>query len=245
MAQYGNFPRFDEQGGDPVSEPMIDRSYSSPASERQPRSRRAIWSKAEDALLLQLMAGKGDGLLTSFMGFSSSFPGKSSQQIQEHWQKVLDPSLRKGAWTHEEDQKIIQWVEQNSASSWQRLAAQMPGRIGKQLRERWQNSLDPSTSRGPFTAEEDETLIQLHAEKGPQWAVMSKIMNRSDNRIKNRWNTLQRWRSRVAEEPIVTVVQFPAELHDSDPELAFAPMPEDVGNLEENRRQLDRLLGLL
>jgi hypothetical protein len=48
------------------------------------------------------------------------------------------------------------------------------GRAGKQCRERWFNHLDPSIRKTPWTEEEDQLILQLHAEKGNRWAEIAK-----------------------------------------------------------------------
>ena len=70
----------------------------------------------------------------------------------------------------------------------------LPGRIGKQCRERWHNHLDPSIDRSAFSEEEDSKIIGLVKQFGPKWAKISKALpGRTDNGIKNRWNaTLKR-----------------------------------------------------
>ncbi len=40
------------------------------------------------------------------------------------------------------------------------MAAMLPGRIGKQCRERWFNFLDPSIKRTTWTDEEDNILLE-------------------------------------------------------------------------------------
>jgi len=55
--------------------------------------------------------------------------------------------------------------------------------------------LDPSIKKGPWTTEEDNLLIEKHAELGNKWAKISKyIAGRTDNMIKNRWNSTIRRR---------------------------------------------------
>jgi hypothetical protein len=49
---------------------------------------------------------------------------------------VLNPSLTKGSWTREEDQIIIDFVKENGSKRWQKVSTLLPGRIGKQCRER-------------------------------------------------------------------------------------------------------------
>lgn len=145
------------------------------------------WTKSEDELLIKIMSQKDR---PNYSKMVDSFSGKTGQQIAERWDKVLNPNLVKGSWTRHEDEIIIQYVQENGTRNWRNLCSLLPGRIGKQCRERWRNHLDPSINHSPWTEEEDELLIKLHREYGNKWVTISRMMkNRSDNAIKNRWNS--------------------------------------------------------
>ena len=64
------------------------------------------------------------------------FPDRTDVQCLHRWQKVLNPDLVKGPWTKEEDERIIQLVDEFGAKKWSIIAQNLPGRIGKQCRER-------------------------------------------------------------------------------------------------------------
>jgi hypothetical protein len=150
-------------------------------------SLKARWSQAEDQQLLKLLRS---GERANWTELAPHFPGKTPQQISERWGKVVDPALVKGSWTRQEDETIIEFVHQFGTKNWTKLADLLPGRIGKQCRERWRNHLDPGNNSQPWTAEEDLLLIQLHEQYGNQWVkIAGLIPGRSDNHIKNRWNS--------------------------------------------------------
>ena len=151
------------------------------------RSHNHKWSSEEDDLLLKLMT---ENKTENYATFLPNFPGKTVTQIAERWEKVLDPSLIKGSWTREEDEAIINFVKENGTKNWAKLADILPGRLGKQCRERWRNHLDPNVNRSPWTPEEDQILIEMHEKLGNQWVkIAEKLNNRSDNCVKNRWNS--------------------------------------------------------
>ncbi len=90
--------------------------------------------------------------------------------------KVLSPSLIKGQWTPEEDQKVIDLVHLHGAKKWTLIARHLNGRIGKQCRERWHNHLNPEINKKPWTQEEDGVIIEAHGRYGNQWSRIAKLL---------------------------------------------------------------------
>ncbi|GLU16378.1 hypothetical protein SLE2022_328150 [Rubroshorea leprosula] len=97
----------------------------------------------------------------------------------------------KGAWTKEEDQRLIDYIRVHGEGCWRSLpkAAGLL-RCGKSCRLRWINYLRPGLKRGNFTEEEDELIIKLHSLLGNKWSLIAgRLPGRTDNEIKNYWNT--------------------------------------------------------
>ncbi|CAH8329653.1 unnamed protein product [Eruca vesicaria subsp. sativa] len=97
----------------------------------------------------------------------------------------------KGAWTKEEDHKLISYIKSHGEGCWRSLPASAGLlRCGKSCRLRWINYLRPDLKRGNFTLEEDDLIIKLHSLLGNKWSLIAtRLPGRTDNEIKNYWNT--------------------------------------------------------
>ncbi len=113
---------------------------------------------------------------------------KTDVQCLHRWRKVLDPTIKKGPWTAVEDQLILQGIEQHGEGKWSAIAKLIPGRLGKQCRERWMNHLDPTICKDPFSPEEDKLILELLEQHGTKWTTIRQYLTgRTDNAIKNRY----------------------------------------------------------
>jgi myb proto-oncogene protein len=76
----------------------------------------------------------------------------------------------------QEDEKIVELVEKYGPAKWSIIAQSLPGRIGKQCRERWHNHLNPDINKDAWTTEEEVALMNAHRSHGNKWAEIAKVL---------------------------------------------------------------------
>eukprot|EP00798_Chlamydomonas_sp_ICE-L_P010571 gene10571-12228_t len=97
-------------------------------------------------------------------------------------------------WTESEVQCLQSAISgQSRIIDWAQVALSVPGRTGKQCREKYRNDLNPSLSKEPWSAQEEYILARVHSTTGNQWSSIAKYLpGRSENNIKNHWNSTAR-----------------------------------------------------
>ena len=113
----------------------------------------------------------------------------------------------KRAWAESEDQLLLETVGKLGAQRWSLIASHLPGRVGKQCRERWFNHLCPEVKKGEWTEEEDCLIAEGVKELGTKWSeIVKRLPGRTDNAIKNRYNSGARREVRLQKraEAVVT-----------------------------------------
>ena len=143
------------------------------------------WTEEEDTLLQQIAPLYGE---RHWRKISQHMKGRSAIQCLHRWTKILKPGLVKGPWSIEEDNKLMAWVQEKGPVKWAQCAQLIPGRSGKQCRERWFNNLNPNVKKGDWTPEEDDLIFKLYVNYGSSWSKIAlHFKDRTENSIKNRF----------------------------------------------------------
>lgn len=165
------------------------------------------WTKEEDDAIMKHGEETGD---TSWS--TLALPNRNPKQCSKRYNYLTSKqkvSLKKGKWTTEEDQQIIEHGTTVGDKDWTVLA--LPGRVAKQCKNRYQrlsNKDKPGSKKqeerkkGDWTAKEDEK-IKLHVENVGEkdwWIVAKELPGRGPKQCNNRYNRLSKMADRKAVE---------------------------------------------
>ena len=115
--------------------------------------------------------------------FSSANPSKL---LLQRWLHSLSPSIKKSAWTKEEDEKLMSLYRQ-CGTKWSVIARQIPGRTDDACSKRYREALDPALKKDEWTEAEDAKLLQLYAQLGGKWVQVGQQLQRSSLGCRNRF----------------------------------------------------------
>ncbi|XP_030474750.2 MYB-like transcription factor EOBI [Syzygium oleosum] len=145
-------------------------------------------------------------------------------------------TVKKGAWSAEEDQKLVAYIKIYSIWNWTHMAKPAGlARTGKSCRLRWMNYLRPNIKHGNITKEEEEIIISLHRVLGNRWAsIANRLPGRMDNEIKNYWNTRLKKRFPMENLQMPTACDVKVNSNHNDP---LSPQNSSISLIDTTKAQ--------
>jgi hypothetical protein len=179
-------------GWDDLASQMPERSVTSLKSRwfyLRPDKKHGPWTPEEDELLRIAVWRYGN----EWNAAARDVPGRSGKQIRDRWFNHLRPDIKHGPWTPEEDQLLRIAIRKNG-EDWNAAARDVPGRTGRQTRDRWNILSLPANSRLNYWMPQEEQLLLEMAEKlHYRWdAVAAYLPRHSSVAVKSRWYKLNR-----------------------------------------------------
>lgn len=155
----------------------------------------AVSNESSDTTVFVPSAEVGD------VGVSHSNAASDSETTCKNLEK-----MEKHPWSAEEDASLRSLVEQYGPKGWTTIATFMPDRVSKQCRERWHNHLSPDVKKHNWSVEEDKIIMESVEKIGKKWSQIVELLpGRTDNAIKNRWNSNMRKMLRQTRKMLISM----------------------------------------
>ncbi|KAI2801510.1 Myb- protein B [Blomia tropicalis] len=165
------------------------------------------WTPEEDKKLLELVKEHG----YNRKKISENMNKRSYTDSLWRYNFHLNPNIRKGKWTPNEDKMLIELVEK-FGTRWGKIAECMKVRSCYQCCTRWNRILRPDNK--PWTPKEDQKLKKLVKVYGLNWEKISENMDdRTSFQCRKRWSEYvdpkiirQKW-SRKEDKQLINLVR--------------------------------------
>ncbi|NXN68914.1 SNPC4 protein, partial [Himantopus himantopus] len=194
--------------------------------------KRKEWTKGEDQMLLELVQEMRVGSHIPYKKIAYYMEGRDSAQLIYRWTKSVDPSLKKGPWTPEEDAMLLAAVKKYGERDWYKIRTEVPGRSDAQCRDRYLKALHCDVKKGKWSLEEEEQLIELVQKHGlGHWSkIASELPHRTGSQCLSKWKLMigsKKKRSRPTKRRHVQESSSSSESSSEDIELDLADSSEE------------------
>ena len=120
---------------------------------------------------------------------SSQVAPHSSQSSQQERKNIfhITKIKNKKIWTEEEDKELIFYTNLYKERCWEEISKHFPNKTGLQCFSRF-NRIRPGLSRGKWTKEEDDKIIELVRLYGRAWSIIARMFqSRNGKQIRDRY----------------------------------------------------------
>ncbi|NXM75529.1 SNPC4 protein, partial [Serilophus lunatus] len=214
--------------------------------------KRKEWTKDEDQMLLELVQEMRVGSHIPYKKIAYYMEGRDSAQLIYRWTKSVDPSLKKGPWTPEEDAMLLAAVKKYGERDWYKIRTEVPGRSDAQCRDRYLKALHWDVKKGKWSLEEEEQLIELVQKHGlGHWSkIASELPHRTGSQCLSKWKLMigskvflsvflltKKKRSRAVKRCLIEESSSSSESSSEDIELDLADSSEEEETTSTTRRE--------
>ncbi|RIA96913.1 hypothetical protein C1645_707567 [Glomus cerebriforme] len=196
---------------------------------------KTAWTADEDNLLRLAVQLYGDRS-ERWTKIAACVPGRTNKMCRKRWFHSLDPNLRKGPWTEEEDDLLRKAVEKHNRV-WCKVAESIPGRTDDQCAKRWKECLDPDIDHTEWTDQEDALLIEKYAELGSQWQQIAQFFHgRPGLHCRNRWRKIQRLKKAQKDPSMDMIIITPSDItpNSSSPHMSTSSLSTTLHSTPQN-----------
>uniref|UniRef100_A0A087XX84 Small nuclear RNA activating complex, polypeptide 4 n=1 Tax=Poecilia formosa TaxID=48698 RepID=A0A087XX84_POEFO len=204
--------------------------------------KRSSWTAEEDEQLRELVQKMRIGNFIPYTQISYFMEGRDPTQLVYRWNQVLDPSLKRGSWTKQEDRLLLQAVARHGEKCWWKVRLEVPGRTDGACRDRYLDCLKKNIKKRPFERHEVELLEQLVKKHGvARWAkIAAEIPHRIDAQCLREWRKLVREpaqdRRKMKEEEEVQITE---EEDDDNEDEVVEYMDSDEDCNKKRKRSME------
>lgn len=103
----------------------------------QKHAKKGNWTDEEDRLLLEWVETNGS---TRWTECSRFIPNRCGKQCRERWVNILNPGIKKGEWTNDEQLILFKWLPVYT-TSWSLMATALPGRTENSIKNYFYSSI--------------------------------------------------------------------------------------------------------
>ena len=162
---------------------MQENQFEILQNKKEKEKQSTKWTKEEDEILLKKA---NEYHFKKWKEVASFLPGHSSIQCSARFRRIKK-GIIKGNWKKEEDDKLLE-LYKKYGKNWSKISKEMKTRTGKQIRDRFLNSLDERVIKRKFNNDEDEEILNLYKKYGNCWSLIAKnLKGRTGDMVKNRF----------------------------------------------------------